>query len=114
MSNVERYRELMKLSTLMNDPEWCKTIDQLKNYVTDDSKHATITYKKENQRKNHSFSFDSILYVPDTDSFIFTSYKTDFFSGKKTNEINDKLVLLRSDIVSFSVRDKSKPSDYIF
>ncbi|GGA11871.1 hypothetical protein GCM10008018_66150 [Paenibacillus marchantiophytorum] len=108
---IDQYKDLQKRATLMGDSEWNKTISNLKEHVHDDSKIYKISYKQGLQKKNRSFGFDSLQYVEETNSFIFTSYTTDFETGELTNVVRDKIVLRDIEIISLNIQSKS---DYDF
>lgn len=70
MTNQE-YREMQKRLTLMQNPKWRSVIAQLKQFESEKNKNYRIIYKKDNQKKPRSESFDKVQYVDETYSFIF-------------------------------------------
>lgn len=74
----DKYKEMEKRLTLMNDQEWVKTISALKGFQYDDNNNYTVIYREGAQRKNRSFGFHALQYVEETNSFIFTSFRSDF------------------------------------
>lgn len=98
----------------MNDPDWVKTISQLKNFDWNSEYDYTIIYKQDKQRNDRSFSFDSVKFVDETNSYIFCSHMTDFHTGELTDEIRNRLVLIDTDIISLKSAKKFKASDYFF
>ncbi|MEH7526127.1 hypothetical protein V7149_23100 [Bacillus sp. JJ1503] len=114
MSDIQKYKDMQKRLTLMQDPAWVKVIQALKSFKYDDTKDYSVIFKEEKQRKNRNQNFHEVTYVEETDSFIFISYVLNFECSELTEEIRNRIVLKDIDIIDIRVTDKFRFEDYFF
>ncbi|MFD4931595.1 hypothetical protein ACFWMS_22265 [Peribacillus butanolivorans] len=112
-NNIENYKDTEKRLTLLHDKEWVATINLLKNFHYDDKFDYSVSYREGKQRKDRTFTFHSVLHVEETNSFIFTSYESDWESGELTKDVKNKLTLKDIEIINFNQREKPN-FDYFF
>lgn len=110
--NTIEYKRTEKLLSLMHDKNWVKTISELKNLDIDNENFAyKVTYKQESQRKNRTSYFHSVQYIEETKMFIFTTYESDFETGKLTDKVRDRYELHIVEVISY---EKNKKNDFYF
>ncbi|MGX2959482.1 hypothetical protein JNUCC23_09465 [Peribacillus sp. JNUCC 23] len=111
-NDIQRYKDMEKRVTLMQDKNWVKTIGDLKKFTYDDTKNFSVKYREEKQRKDRTFSFHSVDYVEENYTFIFTTFVTSFENSELTDEVRTRLVLKDIDIISFRDTDKPNLDDF--
>ncbi|RBP95388.1 hypothetical protein DFO70_103430 [Cytobacillus firmus] len=112
--NVQKYKDMEKRLTLMRDKDWLNAINSLKSLIIEEDKEYSVTYRENRQRNNRTFGFHKVKFVEDTQSFIFTSFVSDWESGELTNEVRDKITLKDIDIIKYTVRDKPDLDGLVF
>ncbi|WP_129598459.1 hypothetical protein [Anaerophilus nitritogenes] len=101
------YKEGEKILALMNDKDWVETIDQLKNLECNNEKYDyRVIYRQGQQKKNRSFTFHKVNHEEGTETFTFILFDSDWETGDLTEEINDRIVLRRSEIINLEVKEK--------
>ena len=98
--SIESY-DLNKRLTLSHNSQWLLIIDTLKhsaNVPFDPDMTYTVVFRQSSRHSSEHFTFNSLQFVPDTSSFIFTSYQTDDCDNL-TNDIRDQIVLKDIDII---------------
>lgn len=113
IESVQRYKEMDKRVTLMQDADWVKAIGQLKEMKFEEGKIYSAIYRQYQQRKKRSFTFHNVQFVEETDSFILTSYVSDWETGELTNEVDNKLTLKDIEIIKLDIEDEFDYSDFI-
>ncbi|MCM2603738.1 hypothetical protein NDQ57_03350 [Rossellomorea marisflavi] len=108
-ADVQKYKEMEKRLTLMHDKNWLKTLEDLKKFRYDKEYNFSITYKKDNQKKNRRFTFQEVSFVEETNTFIFISYKENWETSELTDEVSDRLTIKDIEIINFNVK---KPDNY--
>lgn len=104
-SDIQRYKDMEKFIALSKNPEWLKTIDNLKNFQFDEKKDYRVTFKQGNQRKNRTVWFDHVQYDEETQIFIFIQYERDFMTQESTSEVQNRFEVKAIEIIEFSISD---------